>query len=57
MPMLPPDHKYPYEAGKLYNLDGTQYICDKTGGGLGSDHSDIAKPEVAHAVWEALLPT
>lgn len=57
MPMLPADKSYSYETGKIYNLDGTTYICDKTGGGLGGAHSDIAKPEVAHAFWEAILAT
>ncbi len=55
MKMLPCDTPYHYESGKVYNLDSTEFICDTTGGGLGGAHSDIAKPEVAHAVWEAAL--
>lgn len=55
MPMLPTDQQYGYEIGKIYNLNGTSYICDKSGGGLGGAHNDIAKPEVAHAVWQAAL--
>jgi hypothetical protein len=55
MKMLPCDHRYQYKTGKIYNLESTGYICDPTGGGLGGAHSDIAKPEVAHAIWEAAL--
>ena len=51
--MLALDGIYRFEAGKIYNLDGSQYICDVRGGGLSGAHSDIAKPEVAHAVWSA----
>jgi len=51
--LLALDGIYRFEAGKIYNLDGSQYICDVRGGGLSGAHSDIAKPEVAHAVWSA----
>jgi hypothetical protein len=51
--MLALDGAYRFEAGKIYNLDGSQYICDVRGGGLSGAHSDIARPEVAHAVWSA----
>jgi hypothetical protein len=44
-----------YHSAKIYSLDGNQFICDTTGGGLGGAHSDIAKPEVAHAIWQAVL--
>ena len=44
-----------YHSRKIYKLDGTQFICDTTGGGLGGAHSDIAKLEVAHTIWQALL--
>lgn len=55
MKMLPVDGSYNFEAGKIYNLNGSKFINDKTGGGLGGAHSDIAKPEVAHAVWQAAI--
>ena len=29
------------------------FICDIRGGGLSGAHNDIAKPEVAHAIWSA----
>jgi hypothetical protein len=49
--MLPTDREYDFEAGKVYNLAGGRYI--RTGGGFSGAHSDIAHPEVAHAVWRA----
>ncbi|BAY45225.1 hypothetical protein SAMD00079811_28270 [Scytonema sp. HK-05] len=55
MQMLPLDASYKFEAGKIYNLESTKYICDNPDGGWGGAHSDIAKPEVAHAVWQAAL--
>lgn len=55
MKMLPVNGSYQFEAGKIYNLDSTEFICDKTRGGLGGAHSDIAKPEVAHAIWQAAI--
>jgi hypothetical protein len=51
--MLPPDQAYGFEAGKVYNLASGRYVCD--GGGFSGAHSDIAKPAVAHAVWEAAV--
>src|SRR5262249_23695581 len=38
-------------AGAIYNLGRGRVIPD--GGGASGAHSDIAHPEVAHAVWEA----
>lgn len=55
MKMLPVNSSYQFEAGKIYNLDSSEFISDKTGGGLGGAHSDIAKPEVAHAIWQAAI--
>jgi hypothetical protein len=55
MKMLPVNGSYLFEAGKIYNLDSTEFICDKTGGDLGGAHNDIAKPEVAHAIWQAAI--
>ena len=55
MNMLPKEIPYHFEPGKLYNLESSQYICDMSEGGLGGAHGDIAKPEVAHAVWSAAM--
>ena len=49
MPTL--DLTYQYQRKCVYNLDASAFICE--GGGLGGAHNDIAKPEVAHAVWRA----
>lgn len=49
--MLPADATYAFAPGKVYNLDSSRYICE--GGGLSGAHSDIARPEVAHGVWQA----
>ena len=49
--ILRTDHAYGFEPGKLYNIECSGII--KEGGGFSGAHSDIAKPEVAHAVWEA----
>jgi len=51
--MLPADGSYRFEPRKVYNLESSQYICK--GGGTSGAHSDIAGPEVAHAIWEAAL--
>jgi hypothetical protein len=42
---------YGFEPGKLYNLQAGRVI--RLGGGFSGAHSDIAHPEVAHAVWQA----
>jgi hypothetical protein len=55
MKMLSVDKSYPFAPGKIYNLDSTQYICDTHDGIFVGAHNDIAKPEVAHAVWQAVL--
>jgi hypothetical protein len=51
--MLPADGEYGFEAGKVYNLASGRYI--RAGGGFSGAHSDIDKPAVAHAVWQAVL--
>ena len=48
-------HAYEFQGGHIYNLEATGVIKD--GGGAAGAHSDIAKPEVAHAVWEAVKAT
>jgi hypothetical protein len=49
--MMPANGLYAFEPGRIYNLNGSQYI---TGGdGPSGAHSNIDRPEVAHAVWSA----
>ena len=43
--------EYGFQAGKVYNLECSHYINQMDG--ASGAHSDIAKPEVAHAVWQA----
>jgi hypothetical protein len=52
--MLASDRPYMFEPGKIYNLDGSRYIAEMQSLGAG-DHNDIAHPEVAHAMWTAVL--
>ncbi len=49
--ILGPERAYNFEPGKIYNIESSGVI--NVGGGFSGAHSDIAKPEVAHAVWEA----
>lgn len=42
-----------YQPGHVYNLEASQFINE--GGGFSGAHSDIRKPEVAHAVWQAAM--
>jgi hypothetical protein len=51
--ILQADHAYGFEPGKIYNIEASGVI--NIGGGFSGAHSDIAKPEVAHAVWEAAM--
>jgi len=53
MEMLPLEQSYSFKTGSIYNLDGSLFICKMEGSG--GAHNDIAKPEVAHAVWEAAI--
>ena len=52
--MLDSDQPYEFERGKVYNLDGSRYIAEMQSLGSGA-HNDIAHPEVAHAMWSAVL--
>jgi hypothetical protein len=52
--MLASDQPYEFERGKVYNLDGSRYIAEMESLGAGA-HNDIAHPEVAHAMWSAVL--
>ena len=45
---------YEFGCGKVYNLDGSRYIAQMQSLGAGA-HNDIAHPEVAHAMWSAVL--
>lgn len=49
--MLPGTQNYQFEAGKIYNLESSEFI--RKGSGLSGAHSDIDGPEVAHAIWQA----
>ncbi len=51
--MLPKDGNYGFQAGTSYNLESSDVI--REGGGLSGAHSDIDRPEVAHAFWEAVM--
>jgi hypothetical protein len=42
---------YSFDKARVYNLDGSRYICHLDG--ASGAHSDIAGPEVAHAIWAA----
>jgi hypothetical protein len=44
---------YQFAPGHIYNIESTRYICE--GGGTSGAHNDIAKPEVAHAFWSAVM--
>jgi hypothetical protein len=46
--MLDEHGSYKFQPGKVYNLDGTQFIPSHTG---------IDGPQVAHAIWQAALPS
>ncbi len=50
--MKPVAEPYAFEPGKVYNLESSRFI--NQGSGASGAHSDIAKPEVAHAFWEAV---
>jgi hypothetical protein len=47
------DRPYDFQAGRVYNLESSPVI--RNGGGASGAHSDIAHPEVGHAVWSAAL--
>jgi hypothetical protein len=51
MKMLAADDPYTLKMGKIYNLESSQFIAKKEGSS--GAHSDIAGPEVAHAIWAA----
>ena len=52
--MLSCNEEYDFKPGKIYNLESSKFICTvELGGPTSGAHCDIAKPEVAHAVWSA----
>ncbi len=51
LPMKAASEDYGFVAKTVYNLESSDFI--NQGSGASGAHSDIAKPEVAHAVWEA----
>jgi hypothetical protein len=52
--MLDWNQPYDFERGKIYNLESSQYIAEMEGRFSGA-HNDIAHPQVAHAMWSAVL--
>ena len=51
--MLGASAAYQFASGKVYNVDGSQFIAHMDG--VSGAHSDIAGPEVAHLIWAAAL--
>ena len=49
--MLAASDDYTLATGKIYNVDGSQFIAHMDG--VSGAHSDIAGPEVAHLIWAA----
>jgi pimeloyl-ACP methyl ester carboxylesterase len=49
----PAGDPYDFRADLVYNLDSDTVIAK--GGGASGAHSDICHPEVAHAVWQAVI--
>lgn len=53
--MLPKDAPYSFEAGKIYNIESSEYIRAKKWVPFLGAHCDIYQPVVAHAVLQAAL--
>ncbi len=51
--MLPKDKEYAFRPGVIHNLKSDEYI--RANEGVSGAHSDIAGPEVAHAIWQAAI--
>jgi hypothetical protein len=51
--ILPVDGDYGFRPGGIYNVESSGVI--NVGGGFSGAHSDIAKPQVGHAVWQAAM--
>ncbi|WP_426191449.1 hypothetical protein [Massilia sp. DWR3-1-1] len=54
LPMKDAAAPYQLQPGRVYNVDGSAYICQIDG--VSGAHSDIGGPEVAHLIWQAALP-
>ena len=52
--MLDTSEPYGFERGKIYNIESGRYIAEMQSMGSGA-HNDIAHPQVAHAMWSAVL--
>jgi hypothetical protein len=52
--MLDWNQPYQFEREKIYNIESSQYIAKMESLGSGA-HNDIAHPQVAHAMWSAVL--
>jgi hypothetical protein len=52
-PLGPMNTQYPFESGKIYNVECTKVIA--TGTGPSGAHSDIAHPQVAHLFWQTAM--
>ena len=52
--MLDSKTAYNFEHGKIYNVESSNYIAEMQSLSSGA-HNDIARPEVAHAMWSAVL--
>jgi hypothetical protein len=55
LPIQEVTSRYDFAASGVYNLDAGTVI--RAGQGLAGAHSDIAHPEVAHAFWQAAMPS
>jgi hypothetical protein len=53
MEMQNTTYNYGFAPGRVYNLEASKVI--RNGGPPSGAHSDIAHPEVAHAMWQAVL--
>ena len=51
--MKPETAEYNFSPGKIYNLEGSNFI--KKMEGASGAHSDIDGPQVAHAIWQAAI--
>jgi hypothetical protein len=52
--ILEADQPYALERGKVYNIESSRIIAKMESLGSGA-HNDIAHPQVAHAMWSAVL--
>jgi hypothetical protein len=51
--ILPLDGDYGFRAGQIYNIESSSVI--NVGGSFSGAHSDIAKPQIGHAIWQAAM--